>query len=176
MTWTAPRPRRTVHLTDLATLDERPTLQGWLTWHRETLLAKCAGLDGKQLARTTAEPSTLTLLGLVRHLAEVERSWFRRMLDGESVGEVHDGPADGDEGLEGVEPAHAERDFARYHAEIAACDAAAARYALDDTFQPPGVDVPLSLRWLYVLMIQEYARHNGHADLLRERTDGATGD
>jgi hypothetical protein len=150
-------------------------VEGWLTWHRETLLAKCAGLEPAQLARTTVEPSNLTLLGLVRHMAEVERWWFRRSFAGEALGDVFTGPGDGDEGIEGVDEAHAERDFARYRAEVAACDAAVAGHGLDETCTSSR-GTSLSLRWIYQLMIQEYARHNGHADFLRERTDGATGD
>ncbi|GGU87079.1 hypothetical protein GCM10010260_20470 [Streptomyces filipinensis] len=150
-------------------------LEGWLNWHRETLPAKCAGLEPDRLARTTVEPSNLTLLGLVRHMAEVERSWFRRRLAGERIGNVFTDPGDGDEGVQGVHEAHAERDFERFRAEVAASRAAAAGHDLDETFTSAR-GTPLSLRWLYVQMIQEYARHNGHADLLRERTDAKTGD
>ncbi|MGV9581156.1 DinB family protein [Streptomyces sp. NPDC003509] len=150
-------------------------LEGWLNWHRETLQAKCAGLEPAQLARTTVEPSDLTLLGLIRHMAEVERWWFRRSFASEGIGGVFTGPSDSNEGLDGVHAADAERDFAFFQAEVKACDAAAAGHDLDETFMS-SYGVPLSLRWVYMLMIQEYARHNGHADLLRERTDGATGD
>ncbi|MFF0970040.1 DinB family protein [Streptomyces sp. NPDC003703] len=172
--WTAPQPQRTIRIGDLTTLPERAMLEGWLTWHRETLLAQCAGLDAARLVRTTVEPSNLTLLGLVRHLAEVERAWFRRRFAGEDIGNVFTGPGDGDEGIEGADEAYAERDFARYRTEIAASDAAAAGHDLDETFTSAR-GTALSLRWLYVHMIQEYARHNGHADFLRERTDGRTG-
>ncbi|MEV7105433.1 DinB family protein [Streptomyces atroolivaceus] len=175
MTWTAPSIERTTQLGALGTVTERQVLEGWLGWHRETLLAKCAGLEPAQLARTTVEPSPLTLLGLVRHMAEMERWWFRRSLAGEAVGDVFTGPADGDEGFKGVDAADAERDFGLFRAEIGACDLVAAGRGLDETFvSAPGVS--LSLRFVYVLMIQEYARHNGHADFLRERTDGVTGD
>ncbi|MGA4844156.1 DUF664 domain-containing protein [Streptomyces sp. G45] len=119
-------------------------------------------------------PSHLTLLGLVRHMAEVERRWFRRNVAGEAVGDVFSGPGDGDEGIDGVRAEYAERDFARYRAEVAACDAAARGHDLDETFMGPRGTL-LSLRWVHVLLIQEYARHNGHADFLRERADGATG-
>ncbi|MEU8761478.1 DinB family protein [Streptomyces sp. NPDC048659] len=175
MTWTAPPFERGQELGALGAVDERRMLEGWLRRHRETLLAKCAGLDADQLARAAVEPSGLTLLGLVRHMAEVERFWFRRSFAREAVGPVFTGPGDGDEGLAGVDPAHAERDFGRFLAEVEACDAAAAGHGLDETFEST-TGVPLSLRFVYTLMIQEYARHNGHADLLRERTDGATGD
>ncbi|MFK0173188.1 DinB family protein [Streptomyces sp. NPDC090306] len=175
MTWRAPSMHRTVDLGGLGVADERRMLRGWLGRHRETLLLKCAGLDGAQLARTTVEPSGLTLLGLVRHMAEVERWWFRRSFAGEPVGNVFTGPSDGDEGLRGADAALAERDFRLFLAEVAACDAATAGHDLDETFVSAR-GTRLSLRWVYLLMIQEYARHSGHADLLRERTDGATGD
>jgi hypothetical protein len=171
----APQIERTTLLSTLGLLPERPLLEGWLNWHRETLLAKCAGLEAVELATATVEPSNLSLLGLVRHMAEMERWWFRRSFAGDPVGEVFAGPSDGDEGFDGVDPANAERDFGRYRAEITASDAAVAGHALDETFMAtPGVG--LSLRAVYMLMIQEYARHNGHADLLRERADGTTGD
>ncbi|QMU70517.1 DUF664 domain-containing protein [Streptacidiphilus sp. P02-A3a] len=144
MEWRAPDVVRGVGLADLATAGERGMLEGWLRWHRETLLRECAGLGAERLARAAVEPSNLSLLGLVRHMAEVERWWFRR-------------------------------DFARYRAETAARDAAVAGHSLDETLTSARGTV-LSLRWVHVLMIQEYARHNGHADLLRERTDGTTGD
>ncbi|MFF2777467.1 DinB family protein [Streptomyces sp. NPDC058052] len=175
MTWTAPPVHRTGHLGELGVATERHMLEGWLSWHRETLLAKCAGLESAPLARTTVEPSNLTLLGLVRHMAEVERWWFRRSFAGEPIGEVFTGPSDGNEGLDGVRAARAERDFGLFRAEVEACDAAVAGHGLDETFLSSR-GVPLSLRWVYMMMIQEYARHNGHADLLRERTDGMTGD
>ncbi|MGW3564925.1 DinB family protein [Streptomyces sp. NPDC000941] len=175
MTWIAPRIERTTRIGDLAVVPERQMLEGWLNWHRETLLAKCAGLEPAQLARTTVEPSNLTLLGLVRHMAEVERSWFRRRFAGEGIGNVFTDPGDDDEGIEGVHEVYAERDFERFRAEVAACQAAAAGHDLDETFTSAR-GATLSLRWLYMQMIQEYARHTGHADFLRERTDGKTGD
>lgn len=175
MAWTAPPVERTEQLGDLGTVTERRMLEGWLSWHRETLLAKCAGLEPAQLTRTTVEPSNLTLLGLVRHMAEIERWWFRRSFAGEPIGDVFTGPSDGDEGLHGVHAADAERDFGLFRTEVEACDAAAAGHELDEIFMSSR-GAPLSLRWVYMLMIQEYARHNGHADFLRERTDGATGD
>ncbi|MGW1318237.1 DinB family protein [Streptomyces sp. NPDC002426] len=175
MAWTAPPVEHTTQLGDLGTVTERHMLEGWLSWHRETLLAKCAGLEPAQMVQTTVEPSNLTLLGLIRHMAEVERWWFRRSFAGEAVGNVFTGPSDGDEGLDGVCADDAERDFGLFRTEVGACDEAAAGHDLDETFMSSR-RVLLSLRWVYVLMIQEYARHNGHADFLRERTDGTTGD
>ncbi|MFF8918584.1 DinB family protein [Streptomyces sp. NPDC015032] len=180
MTWTAPRIERTTadgdQLNVPSTADERVMLEGWLRWHRETLLTKRAGLGPEQLARTAAEPSNLTLLGLVRHMAEIERWWFRRSFAGEPIGDVFTGPDDGDEGIDGVDAAHAARDYAAFRAEVEACEAAVAGHGLDETFLSTTRGRLVSLRWVYLVMIQEYARHNGHADLLRERTDGATGD
>lgn len=108
-------------------------------------------------------------------MAEVERWWFRRSFAGEAIGDVFTGPSDGNEGLDGVRPADAERDFGLFQAEVEACDVAAAGHDLNETFTSSR-GTSLSLRWVYVLMIQEYARHNGHADFLRERTDATTGD
>ncbi|MFI0896959.1 DinB family protein [Streptomyces sp. NPDC020983] len=170
MTWRAPEVERGGWIGELAVVPERAMLEGWLDWQRDTLLAKCAGLDGEQLARVVAEPSSLSLLGLVRHMAEVERAWFRRRVAGEDVGDVFEG----DEGFAGVEAARAERDFGRYREEVAAARAAVAGRGLDETFAASS-GKRLSVRWVYVHMIQEYARHNGHADLLRERTDGRAG-
>ncbi|MFE6189826.1 DinB family protein [Streptomyces sp. NPDC056465] len=175
MEWTAPPVVRTVDLGSLGTLPERQMLEGWLQWHRETLMAKCAGLQSVDLARTTVEPSSLSLLGLVRHMAEIERWWFRRSFAGEALGDVFTGPEDGNEGLDGVDAGDAPRAFASFLTEVRLSDAAAAGRDLDETFRSAR-GASLSLRWVYVVMIQEYARHNGHADLLRERTDGATGD
>jgi uncharacterized damage-inducible protein DinB len=150
-------------------------LEGWLDWHRQTLLSKCAGLTGEQLTRRSAEPSTLSLLGLVRHMAEVECGWFREAATEQTIepifspddnveGDFHDGTADS-----------AEADLATYHAEVRLAREAVADLPLDHTFatrRRPKV----SVRWVYLHMIEEYARHNGHADLLRQRIDGATGD
>ena len=175
MTWTAPQqPVRT----DPPPLgDERTLLEHYLDYHRQTLLLKCAGLTPEQLASRAVEPSTMSLLGLVRHLAEVERSWFRRRLAGEKIDflyvHVETNP-DGE--FNDVNPAHAERDFDTYHREVAAARAAAAGRSLDDTFVHSYLEVEMNLRWVYLHMIEEYARHNGHADLLRERIDGATGE
>ena len=155
---------------------EREMLVAWLDFHRRTLLNKCAGLTPEQLRERSVPPSTMTLLGLVRHMAEVERWWFRHNLAGATdLGDVFCTEEDQDFDFNGVDSADVEADFATYATECSAADAAAACRRLDDAFVRPGHDVPNSLRWVYVHMIEEYARHNGHADLLRERIDGATG-
>jgi uncharacterized damage-inducible protein DinB len=156
--------------------DERTLLEHWLDFHRQTLLMKCAGLTAEQLTLRSAEPSTMTLLGLVRHMAEVERGWFRRRLAGEPVDFRYRDPETNPDGdFDDVDPAHAERDFDAFVREVAAARAAASGRSLEDTFFHTKRGVTMNLRWVYLHMIEEYARHNGHADLLRERIDGTTG-
>jgi hypothetical protein len=156
--------------------DERTMLESWLDFHRATLLWKCEGLAGEQLAQRSVEPSTLSLLGLVRHMTEVERSWFRQRIAGEQVEDVYyrdDAPdADFDE----LDPARADAAITAFRTEIELCRAAMAGLDLDHVVPYPRRNTDLSLRWVYVHMIEEYARHNGHADLLRERIDGVIGD
>jgi uncharacterized damage-inducible protein DinB len=156
--------------------DERTLLQGFLDYHRGTLLWKVSGLTGEQLVQRTVDPSSMSLIGLVRHLSEVEKYWFHRALAG------HDSPPkhwtaehpDGDFDL--ADPAQAEQDVEDFRDLVKTSDTLAAGYSLDDTFIRPGYDGPYSVRYLYIHMIEEYARHNGHADLLRERVDGSTGE
>jgi uncharacterized damage-inducible protein DinB len=173
MTWTAPQIERR---SEPFVADERPMLQGWLDWHRDTLLYKCAGLTAEQLKQASADPSNLTLLGLVRHMADVERAWFRRRIAGEEIDPIFSSPDNVDGDFDDVAGADAEADFATFRAEVAACDAVVAGRSLEDTFIHVRSQREMSIRWVYVHMIEEYARHNGHADLIRERIDGATGD
>ena len=156
---------------------ERQMLESWLDWHRATLLHKCAGLSGAQLAERSVPPSGLSLLGLVRHLAEVERGWFRAEWR-DDVQPLYDDSDDVDVDLNDTDPARADDDLAAYLAEVEAARAEASRHQLDDVTQVrrPDSTRELSLRWVYLHMIEEYARHNGHADLLRERIDGVTGE
>ena len=172
MTWTAPEVTR---IDELFVADERTMLEGWLEWHRGTLLWKCAGLPGELLAQRSVPPSNLSLLGLVRHMAEVERSWFRRRFAGEQIGRLYCSDEDPDADLDDVTAAMAEADFAAFASELDLARAATAGRALDETFVHPRLQQPMSLRWVYGHMIEEYARHNGHADLIRECLDGTTG-
>jgi uncharacterized damage-inducible protein DinB len=151
---------------------ERPMLQAFLDWHRATLLHKCAGLTGEQLAERAVPPSGLSLLGLIRHMTKVERAWFRQRFAGEPVDDPFGGDKTAD--FERGDPARAAADYARLTEEFKLADAAVANASLDDTFVHRGET--MSLRLIYLHMIEEYARHNGHADLLRERIDGATGE
>jgi uncharacterized damage-inducible protein DinB len=156
--------------------DERTTLESWLDFHRATLARKCEGLDDKQAAEASVPPSGFTLTGLVQHMAEVERNWFRRVFAGEQVRPIYDSQADPsgpDGGFELAEDATLRDALAIWRGEIGRARERCAGRALADTGRFMGQDV--NLRWIYVHMIEEYARHNGHADLLRERIDGATG-
>jgi uncharacterized damage-inducible protein DinB len=147
-------------------------LEGWLEFHRVTLLLKCEGLDDGQRKRRPVESSRLSLHGLVRHMAEVERSWFRRVLAGEPIASIWD-PDHEDLDLFPIDDADWEADRERWESECEASRAVAAGRGLDDTGLKRGA--PCSLRWIYTHMIEEYARHNGHADLIRELVDGRVG-
>jgi uncharacterized damage-inducible protein DinB len=155
--------------------DERAILDGFLDYHRETLLWKCDGLNEEQLKRHAIPSSNLTLLGLVRHMAEVERGWFTKFTgtDATWLFCTEDDP-DGD--FDNVATADIEHDFMVYRTEIDTYRSELGRVGLDDTFLHARRKVPFSLRWVYAHMIEEYARHNGHADLLREAIDGMTGE
>jgi uncharacterized damage-inducible protein DinB len=156
--------------------DERATLDGWLEFHRATLAMKCAGLDDAQAAAASVPPSGFTLTGLVQHLAEVERNWFRRVLAGEQASPIYHPQADPDGpdgGFELAAGATLEQALGTWQAEVARAREHCAARSLADTGTFLGQAV--SLRWIYVHMIEEYARHNGHADLVRERVDGTTG-
>jgi uncharacterized damage-inducible protein DinB len=174
-TWTAPAvARREVE----RLTGERDALEQWLDFHRATLLGKCSGLTAEQLRRRAVAPSNLSLLGLVRHMTEVERWWFRIHAAGEELGWRYIVDDDEDADFNGVEVADAAADLAAFLEECATCRDAVAALPLDHVVASRG-DHPertRNLRWIYVHMIEEYARHNGHADLLRECIDGATGD
>jgi uncharacterized damage-inducible protein DinB len=156
--------------------DERATLNEYLRYQRLTLRVKCDGLDAGQLARRAVEPSTMSLLGLVRHMAEVERTWFRRRfaaLDVPKRYQTEDDP-DGDFNGAVADPAVVEEARAAWREEIAFAEQFTREHDLDFAGRDPEGN-PVSLRELLVHMIEEYARHNGHADLLRERIDGRVG-
>jgi uncharacterized damage-inducible protein DinB len=155
-------------------LPEREMLERWLEFHRMTLLLKCEGLDDESRKRRPVATSKLSLHGLVRHMAEVERSWFRRVLLREAdAPPLWYDPAIEDSELVPLDGASWEDDLRAWHDECAASRATAARHQLDDTGIRRGQ--ACSLRWIYVHMIEEYARHNGHADLIRELIDREVG-
>jgi uncharacterized damage-inducible protein DinB len=175
VTWTAPPVERSEpdHLAG-----ERAALESWVDFHRLTLLHKCAGLTAAQLAERAVPPSSLSLLGLVRHMTDVERWWFRSHVSGERMSPAYWAADDDDADFNAGTAETAERDLDAYRQEIDAARASAATVDLDTVVGSVGhrKDVTFSIRWIYLHMIEEYARHNGHADLLRERLDGATGD
>jgi uncharacterized damage-inducible protein DinB len=155
---------------------ERIALREWLDYHRATLALKCEGLDRDGLIARPVPTSLLSLQGLVRHMAEVERQWFRRVLAGEDAPPLYyddDQHPDGD--FELVDDADWPADLATWRAE---CEHArtleSAAPSLDVTGTRRGE--PADLRWIMLHMIEEYARHNGHADLIREMVDGTVGD
>ena len=149
-------------------------LDAWLDYHRETLPWKCDGLTDEQLKTCSTPPSNLSLLGLVRHMAEVERGWFRDFA-GDDTTALYCTEDEPDADFDAIETADAAADLATLRAEVAACRALIASHDLDES-RTDSRGRTISLRWIYVHMIEEYARHNGHADLLRESIDGATGD
>src|SRR3954454_375187 len=175
--WTAPTIDRTEP--DL-TSPERTALEQWLDYHRATLLHKCAGLTHEQLAQKSVPTSGLTLLGIVRHMADVERWWFRIHGAGEQVDLQFSTDEWPNADFEDLDATPAADVLAAYERDCAAARDAVAGKTLDDV-APCGSEHhhrshERDVRWLYLHMIEEYARHNGHADLLREAIDGATGE
>ncbi|HEV7628759.1 MAG TPA: DinB family protein [Streptomyces sp.] len=173
MTWTTPEvqcPER------ISVADEETALEAALDLQRAMFLRKCGGLTGEQLVLRPVGRSTLSLLGLARHLAGVERWWFRNHFGGENglpwifftednlEGDFNDGTAESAPG-----------DFEIYHQEVETARGLTAGRSPEDTFRRPNGELA-DLRWLFLYMIEEYARHNGHADLVREHIDGRTGE
>ncbi|MFE9673735.1 DinB family protein [Streptomyces sp. NPDC006259] len=158
--------------------DERTMLEGWLDYHRQTLAHKCEGLTDAQLRTASVPPSELSLLGLVRHMAEVERHWFRRVLVDDGAAPIHYDDEDPDGDFHLTEKDTWQEAYATWQAEIGIARRNAAELRLDELSRGRSASTgePFNLRWIYTHMIEEYARHNGHADLLRECVDGVTGD
>jgi uncharacterized damage-inducible protein DinB len=171
--WVAPEIERSEDYPARRNASEREMLQDWLDWHRATLLRKCAGLEAAQLAQRPVPPSHLSLLGLVRHMSDTELGWVRQTFRGQPAPDHYYRPDAPTADFEEVDPARAEQDFEIYRAECRAVDAALADASLDDTFTFR--DEPISVRWMWQHLVEEYARHNGHADLVREAIDGTAG-
>jgi uncharacterized damage-inducible protein DinB len=157
--------------------DERTSLASFLDWHRGTLEWKCEGLTDEQLKQRPVPPSRMSLLGLVRHLSEVERGWFGRTLGGQDLPMIYCSDEDPDGDFDNVDGADVAEAFATWRAE---CDRSralvAAAESLDLAIVRKRTGEIVSLRWIMLHMLEEYARHNGHADLFRERLDGSTGE
>ena len=161
----------------LPTVDERSTLLDYLRRYRLTLELKCADLDAEQLARRSVPPSTMSLLGLVRHLSEVERRWFRREMAGQDPPRLYCSRDDPDGDFDGAVPDDrvVEEAWQAWRSEVAFAERFVAGIADLGTFGTTTGDGAVPLRDVLVHMIEEYARHCGHADLLRERIDGRVG-
>jgi uncharacterized damage-inducible protein DinB len=172
-----------------ATVDERTLLTCFLDWHREALVRTCAGLSDEQLRRHAVPSSNLTLLGLVRHLAGVERWYFQAVIGGNFPGSLYTATEDDDEDFNDLRSATGATAFAVWRAEVEQSRRITAEHPLDALGTVPvdpvavaaGTSHPsagrqYSLRWVLTHMIDEYARHNGHADLIREAIDGQTGE
>jgi uncharacterized damage-inducible protein DinB len=152
--------------------DERTMLDGWLDYHRATLLLKCEGLSDEQLKEHAVPTTALTLLGLVRHLTEVERGWYLPFF-GETAEPLYFSDTDPD-GEFDVKTADAAADLQRYRDEVDYIRGRLRDVDLDATRK--GTHRTYSLRWVHTHLIEEYARHNGHADLIREAIDGTVGE
>jgi uncharacterized damage-inducible protein DinB len=155
---------------------EKETLRDYLRIYRLTLQMKCDGLDPAQLAQRSVPPSTMSLLGLVRHLAQVDHHWFQRVLQGRDVPRLFWSEADRDHDFNGAvaDPVVVEEAWAAWNREAAAADEWLAGDVAMDAEVSVG-DETTPVRDVVVHMVEEYARHVGHADLLRECIDGRTG-
>jgi uncharacterized damage-inducible protein DinB len=149
-------------------------LEAWLDYERATLAMKCDGLNVQQLRERAVPPSTLSLLGLVRHMTDVERGWFTRGVAGQAAPPIYYSDSDPNGDFDNVETSDPAAVFALWEEEC--------RRSTNHAMAAPSLDEPLrngrskTLRWVMIHMIEEYARHNGHADFLRERIDGTTGE
>ncbi|MGK4585095.1 DinB family protein [Kitasatospora sp. HPMI-4] len=155
--------------------DEATMLAAWLDFHRATLALKCEGLTAEQLRLRSAAPSSLSLLGLVRHLAEVENYWFQNILSGSDEPSLYcEEDRDGD--FNQVDTADPGEAFATWRAQVELAREVTAGVPLETPGRKLRRGQEVTLRWILVHMIEEYARHNGHADLIRELIDGTTGE
>ncbi len=155
--------------------DEREMLRAFLDYHRATLAMKCDGLSEQDLRRQSMPPSTLSLLGLVRHLAEVERTWFRRVINGEDIPLVWSNEGDYQVAYDASGATRAQA-FGAWQTEIEHSRRIEEEAeSLDVTGHQPRWNEDVSLRLVMLHLIHEYARHNGHADFLREGIDGSIG-
>jgi uncharacterized damage-inducible protein DinB len=163
--------------TGVALTDERAAILEYLRAYRITLEMKCSGLDADQLARRSVPPSTMSLLGLLRHMADVERYWFRRVMAGTDVPWRFTTEANRDEDWDGAtaDPAVVAEAWHAWREEVAYAEALVE--GCDDLSQAGRMrdGKPIQLREVLLHMLEEYARHCGHADLLRERIDGRVG-
>jgi hypothetical protein len=160
----------------LSSGEERSQLDSWLAFYRATLLKKCAGLNVEELARRPIESSTMSLLGLLRHMTFVEQVWFERRFADYDVAPYYRRPGNVDVAWTELDGATLDDVVALFNQACATSDDLARGHELDEFAKFAGVGRdPVDLRWIYLHMIEEYARHCGHADVLRELIDGVTG-
>lgn len=162
--------------TGVELVDERAILIEYLRAYRLTLRLKCADLDAGQMARRSVRPSTMSLLGLIRHMADAERYWFRRVMAGEDVPRLYRSDDDAEGGWNGAvgDPEVVAEAWAAWEEEIDSAERFVVETDLDAVGRHSG-GRRIRLREVLVHMIEEYARHCGHADLIRERIDGRVG-
>ncbi len=154
---------------------ERDQLQSWLALYRSTLLTKCAGLSLDQLKIRPIPTSSHSLLGLVRHMTLVEQVWFDMRFSANDVDEYYQRDEDHDADFNDLESASLDEVVANFHRACERSDELARGHDLDEMVRRIAKGRDVDLRWIYIHMIEEYARHLGHADLMRELIDGETG-
>jgi uncharacterized damage-inducible protein DinB len=157
----------------VSTGSERPVLEAFLDFHRQVLVSKVDGIS-ENAARRRRVPSKTTLAGLIKHMIGVERGWFQEVLGGRNPEDIGPNVGGGDESWDLAENETVSSLIKEYEQTCEQSRLTAARFALDDAVPEPDMG-RVSLRWIYVHMIEETARHVGHADILREQTDGASG-
>jgi uncharacterized damage-inducible protein DinB len=155
--------------------EERPQLDSWLEFCRATLLYKCDGLDLEQLEVRPVVGSALSLLGIIRHMTYVEQAWFERIFTGRDVTEHYKRVDDRDADFHDLDKIPLDQVLANFEAAVATSRRCAFGHDLSEASAKVSRGRSTDLRWIYVHMIEEYSRHNGHADLIRELIDGATG-
>jgi uncharacterized damage-inducible protein DinB len=155
---------------------ERDQLVSWLTFYRATLLKKCSGLTFENLCRRPVATTSMSLLGMVRHMTFVEQIWFDARFAGNDVTEYYKQPDNRDAEWTDLESATLDQVVADFEHACETSDELARGHNLDEPVRQPGANrEPVDLRWIYIHMIEEYARHCGHADIIRELIDGTTG-
>jgi uncharacterized damage-inducible protein DinB len=157
----------------VSTGSERPVLEAFLDFHRQVLVSKVDGISEYQ-ARQRRVPSKTTLAGLIKHMIGVERGWFQEVLGGRNPEDIGPNVGGGEESWDLAENEAVSSLIKEYEQTCEQSRQTAARFALDDAVPQPDMG-QVSLRWIYVHMIEETARHVGHADILREQTDGSAG-
>jgi uncharacterized damage-inducible protein DinB len=154
---------------------ERDQLESWLDFYRATLLLKCAGLSAEQLSTRAVPSSDLTLLGLLRHMTFVEQVWFEKVFAGRDIDDYYKRDDDRDADFHDLTSASLDDVVQLFTTACSTSRALSSGRDLDEMALVVSRGRQVDLRWIFVHMIEEYARHCGHADLLRELVDGATG-